>query len=100
MVWATFAAGGVTEIVLIENKMISVLEQSILPDSLLPVTLLITSGNTSDVYLMLYKILHEGERGKNSSMAISESRPECNGRPLGHSGLICLQEWASVQKQV
>ncbi|GBN50539.1 hypothetical protein AVEN_176990-1 [Araneus ventricosus] len=78
-----------------------------MPDSVLPFTLLITAGdwtfqqiNPPDVYSVLYKILYEGERGTDSSMAISESGPEYNGRPLGHSGSICPQEWATVQKQV
>ncbi|GBM48151.1 hypothetical protein AVEN_260962-1 [Araneus ventricosus] len=51
-----------------------------MPDSVLPVTLLITAGywtlqqiNAPDVYSVLYKILYEGERGTDSSMAISES---------------------------
>ncbi|GBL74403.1 hypothetical protein AVEN_235364-1 [Araneus ventricosus] len=75
--------------VLVE-KMNSLLYQDVLPDSLLPVTPLITSGdltfqqiNASDAYSVLYKILHEGECGKNSSMAISESRPESNGSLCG-----------------
>ncbi|GBM51927.1 hypothetical protein AVEN_1509-1 [Araneus ventricosus] len=68
MVWAVFAAGGGTEIVLVENKMNSALYQDILPDSLLPVTPLIISGdltfqqiNASDAYSVLCKILYEGE---------------------------------------
>ncbi|GBN42332.1 hypothetical protein AVEN_212816-1 [Araneus ventricosus] len=86
---------------------LALLAKDILPNSLLPVALLIPSGdwtfqqiNASDAYSVLYKILYAGERGKDSSMAILEFRPESNGRSLGHSGSIFLQEWAAVQKQI
>ncbi|GBM82011.1 hypothetical protein AVEN_51856-1 [Araneus ventricosus] len=88
-----------TEIVLVESKMNSVLYQDTLPGSLLPVTPLITTEdwtlqqiNASDVYSVLYKVLYEAESEKNFSMVISESRPESNGRPSGHSGSRFLQE--------
>ncbi|GBM53023.1 hypothetical protein AVEN_265979-1 [Araneus ventricosus] len=55
-------------------------------------------------YFILYNILDESGilqiPGENSSTAISKSRPESNGKTFGHSGSICLQEWATVEKQV
>ncbi|GBO27350.1 hypothetical protein AVEN_113070-1 [Araneus ventricosus] len=80
------------------------LDDDILSNSLLTVNFLITSGdwtfqqiNSSDAYFVLYKILYEVERCKWPSQ---ESLPESNGRPLGLSSSICLQEWATVEKQV
>ncbi|GIY17570.1 hypothetical protein CEXT_778011 [Caerostris extrusa] len=48
-------------------------------------------------YFGLYKILDEGEQGKTSSIAISESQPEPNGNTLGHSGSRRFQERTTVR---
>ncbi|GIX87486.1 hypothetical protein CEXT_389091 [Caerostris extrusa] len=68
MVWTVFEANSAIEIVFVENKMNSVLYQDMLADSLLPVTLLITSRdwtfqqyNTSEHISCFYKILDGGE---------------------------------------
>ncbi|GBO26652.1 hypothetical protein AVEN_129689-1 [Araneus ventricosus] len=42
----------------------------------------------------------KANEGKVSSMAISESRLESNGKSFGHSGLRSFQEWTILQKQV
>ncbi|GBN21256.1 hypothetical protein AVEN_85131-1 [Araneus ventricosus] len=77
MVCAALAACGAIEIVFVENRMILVLYQDMLADSLLPVVLLITSrdwafqqDNTS--------VLDEVELGKIFSIANLESRPKSN----------------------
>ncbi|GBM59707.1 hypothetical protein AVEN_204727-1 [Araneus ventricosus] len=67
---------------------------------------LITSGDwtfqqdNAPVHVVLYKILGEGERAKDFSMANSESRPKCNGKSFRHSGSSCSQERVTVQKKV
>ncbi|GBM32658.1 hypothetical protein AVEN_89651-1 [Araneus ventricosus] len=90
MDWAAFAAGDGTQIVFIKNKMNSVLYQDVLPDSLSPVNHIMTSGvwtfqqvNALGAYFLLYTILYEVERGKNSSIAVSKSGPESKVKTFG-----------------
>ncbi|GBM87640.1 hypothetical protein AVEN_23078-1 [Araneus ventricosus] len=109
-VLAAFAAGGATQIVFVENKMNSVLYWDILADSVANFSsdyirrLNISTKQSICAYLILHKILDESSilqiPGKNSSTAISESRPESNVKTFEHSGSICLQECATAEKQV